>query len=415
MGGLVATFGSGQMGQLGHDDYRISKVPKFIKTVANNENPKKSTDNSQIVHIAAGPNCTILVSRNGIVYACGNNVNGMLGLGKDVKKVGIPTAVAMPPSTFIVSVECGKSHSLFLSSKGRILACGMSRYCAHRTVLFRRYGNEYTYEAKPIQSLAKGVFTSLAAGDSHSLCLSERKKVYSFGNGNYGALGHGNRRDHTSPKKIEYFSANNIEVGSVYANHRLSAAITVGNDELYLFGNSKYVGTMGLSQPNFEPKKLPLLNLKDSKIMSVSFGQRYIGIISESKEESKENEFLLKGGEEMTVQNNMNDVENTKVQDMYVQNSKLFGDDGWIQIESNAKYVFFPYFGNKFVENLVLNEEQTMIELIDYSEIDSIYHSDIMDAQFFFMYRWHKKENYKKYDSKTNIYDQSEEIYFFKY
>merc|ERR1712228_1091722 len=102
-----------------------------------------------------------------------------------------------------------------------------------------------------------------------------------------------------------------------------------------------------------------------------------------AKGEFKETEFVLKSGEEMIVQNNMNDFENRIAHNVYVQNKDLFGDDDWIKIESNAKYLSFPYFGHEFVDNLVMNKEQTMIELIDYSEIDSIYHSDIIGSMFF--------------------------------
>merc|ERR1711920_210349 len=148
-------------------------------------------------------------------------------------------------------------------------------------------------------------------------------------------------------------------------------------------GGSSNFGIKAIGQTKYEPIKLQLLNLGDAKIKSVSFGQRYLGIISESKEEEKEGEVLLKGGEERSVENDMNDVENTKVQHVFVQNPKLFGDDGWIPIESKTKYVFFPYFGNSFLENLVPNEEKQVVELTKHAEIDRIYHSDILEAQFF--------------------------------
>merc|ERR1712228_705987 len=121
----------------------------------------------------------------------------------------------------------------------------------------------------------------------------------------------------------------------------------------------------------------------DSKIVSVGLGDGFIGFLRESKEEFKEKEFVLKSGEEMIVKNKINDVENRMAHNVFVQNQELFGNDDWIEIESDAKYSLFPYFGHEFVDNLVMNKEQTMIELIDYSEIDSIYHSDIIGSMFF--------------------------------
>ena len=81
--------------------------------------------------------------------------------------------------------------------------------------------------------------------------------------------------------------------------------------------------------------------------------------------------------------NAVNDVENGIAHNVFIRNQELFGDDDWIEIEQRSKYFSFPYFGHEFVDNLVMNKEETMIELIDYSEIDSIYHSDIIGSMFF--------------------------------
>merc|ERR1712003_283199 len=88
---------------------------------------------------------------------------------------------------------------------------------------------------------------------------------------------------------------------------------------------------------------------------------------------------MLKDGEEVSV----SDSENKRAHKMFVRNAQLFGDNEWVQIEQRPKHSFFPYFGHEFVDNLVMNKEQTMIELIKHSEIDSIHYSDILGAEFF--------------------------------
>merc|ERR1712228_365416 len=122
------------------------------------------------------------------------------------------------------------------------------------------------------------------------------------------------------------------------------------------------------------PERMNLF--KNANILSVGMGRTFIGILNKTKEESKENEIVLKSGQEMTVQTK-------KTHNIYVQNHELFGDDDWIQIYQKSNSLPFPYFGNKFVENLVMNKEQTMIELIDESDIDTIYGSDIIESAFF--------------------------------
>merc|ERR1712228_753171 len=142
----------------------------------------------------------------------------------------------------------------------------------------------------------------------------------------------GDKEWQETPKKIEYFSANNIEIGAVYAGFVQSAAVSVDKNELYVWGDSKE----GIGAIRDVPERIDLI--KNANIVSVGMGKTFIGILNETKEESKENEIVLKSGQEMTVQNK-------KSHNVYVQNKALFGDDDWIQIEQRTKYVPFPYFG----------------------------------------------------------------------
>merc|ERR1712228_10962 len=187
-----------------------------------------------------------------------------------------------------------------------------------------------------------------------------------------GGHDNGSNGNVEKPKRIEYFVENNIEIGSVYATDDRSAAISVDRKDLYVWGNSND-GPYGSSKS--VPERMELLN-DSKKIVSIGLGTKFIGILRESKEESKEDEVVLKGGEEMTVKNQ-------NAHNVYVQNEELFGNDDWIQIKQSSNYLLFPYFGHKFVENLVMNKDKNMIELIEYSEIDEIYISDIIGSQFF--------------------------------
>merc|ERR1712228_169548 len=224
-------------------------------------------------------------------------------------------------------------------------------------------------------------------------------------------LGHGNNETQKIPKKIQYFEQNKIEIGSIYANYNQSVAVDVNNNDLYIWGDSDD----GIVSTKQVPEKMKLDGIDN--INSVDLGGSFIGILNESKEESKEKEIVLKSGEEMTVRNN--DAENSKTYNVYVKNQELFGDDDWIKIEQRSKYSLFPYFGHKFVENLVINKEKKMIELIKHSEIDTIYHSDIIGATFFVCYdvddRVIKTKQNKKafmHNSQSYSFSKIEEIAF---
>merc|ERR1712228_1021497 len=167
------------------------------------------------------------------------------------------------------------------------------------------------------------------------------------------------------------------------------------------------MGGKGIGSTKYVPEKMELFN-NDSNIVSIGLGPSFIGILRETKDEFKENEFVLKSGEEMTVQNTMNDiVGNRTLHSVYIQNKALFGDNDWIEIESNAKYLSFCYFGHKFVENLVMNKDKNMIELIGVSEIDTIYHSDIIGAEFFLSFDNSNKMVIKTESDKKELMDKT--------
>lgn len=343
--GLVYSFGNGSQGRLGHSNEKSVKTPKLISSICD----------IHIVHVCAGSNHSMLITEDGKMYAFGNNWDGQCGLGKQMKEVSTPTIVKMPDSIFVSYAECGSNVSVILSSNGTVFSCGYSSNNGHGYIV---------YKANAIKALETEVISSLAVGNFHTLCLNEKRQVWSFG------YGHGDKESQYKPKQIEYFSANNIEIGSVYAGIDQSVAVSVDKNELYVWGDSKE----GIGAIRNVPERMNLF--KNANIVSVGMGSSFIGILNETKEESKENEILLKSGQEMTVQNK-------KSHNVYIQNKEIFGDDEWMKIEQRFISLPFPYFSNKFVENLVMNKEQTMIELIDKSEIDTIYRSDIIESQFF--------------------------------
>ena len=84
----------------------------------------------QIESVSSGPSAVhqFAVSNEGKVYAWGRNEKGQLGLN-DLKDRKCPTLVTELTGYRIVATAVGKNHSLFLTDKGQILACGDNKCC----------------------------------------------------------------------------------------------------------------------------------------------------------------------------------------------------------------------------------------------------------------------------------------------
>lgn len=143
----------------------------------------------------------------GIAHTCGLAEHGQLGLAPavfvdrhdGVKVVRIPYAVNEPfkepksreATIKIVNAACGDAHTVFLSEEGRAYSCGSN---SHGQLGIGKKpdglsGNEMM--ASIVTSLKEFALTQVAAGAQHSLFLTRSGEVYSCGNAEYGALGHG--------------------------------------------------------------------------------------------------------------------------------------------------------------------------------------------------------------------------------
>ena len=62
----------------------------------------------------------------------------------------------------------------------------------------------------------------MSAGDCHSLALTADGAVWSWGNGAYGKLGHGDQQTQLLPKKVEVLAGQRVVAVSAGLNHSLA-------------------------------------------------------------------------------------------------------------------------------------------------------------------------------------------------
>jgi alpha-tubulin suppressor-like RCC1 family protein len=129
----------------------------------------------RIVDIACGYNHSIAVSENGKCYGWGNNEFGQLGIGNNSNIIE-PVQVIFPIDARIIKVTCGTNHTLFLSSNGRIFACGLNN--------FGQIGNATEEnQNKPVELSCSVTFIDFHATifDHISVARSEDGECYMWG------------------------------------------------------------------------------------------------------------------------------------------------------------------------------------------------------------------------------------------
>ena len=280
--GNVWSFGCGEHGRLGHGDSAEIRTPKLIEGLI-----KTSI---HVNHISCGAYHSCAITTNGQLYTWGKNDQGQCGLGSNAQKdVMIPTKVNLDNAMnkpdadnnnnndndkcLASYCDSGWEHTLLITAEGMVVSWGIG-YEGHRPVL--GHGTEKAeFAPKVIENLRNIRIIDVSCGWDHSMCVSDDCKLYSWGDGLQGRLGHGINSHQNVPKQVDFFSDRNIKVISCKGGSNHSAVITASGD-LYMFGNGKDF-ELGQGSANSSEQSSPIKVKKfdNISIAKVSLGDKY--------------------------------------------------------------------------------------------------------------------------------------------
>eukprot|EP01083_Nonionella_stella_P074223 201270_1 len=134
----------------------------------------------------------------------------------------------------IRKIRVGSQHSLFLQSNGLIWSCG-----ANKQGELGLGHNGYCNTPSIIESLVscKIKIRMIECGSQHNLAISYKYQVYSWGNSNHGQCGHGTTQSVNTPQLIEDLKGFKIfAIGCGFCHSYCKTS----DGEYFLFGSNKY-------------------------------------------------------------------------------------------------------------------------------------------------------------------------------
>uniref|UniRef100_A0A8C3S9R6 Regulator of chromosome condensation 2 n=1 Tax=Chelydra serpentina TaxID=8475 RepID=A0A8C3S9R6_CHESE len=232
--GKLWSWGRNEKGQLGHGDTKRVEAPKLIDVLGS----------EVIASAACGRNHTLALTESGSVFAFGENKMGQLGLGNQTDAVPSPTQI-MYNGQPITKMACGAEFSMIMDCKGNLYSFGCPEYgqLGHNSdgkFIARAQRIEYDCELVPrrvaifIEKTKDGqilpvpnvVVRDVACGANHTLVLDSQKRVFSWGFGGYGRLGHAEQKDEMVPRLVKLFDFPGRGAAQIYAGYTCSFAVS---------------------------------------------------------------------------------------------------------------------------------------------------------------------------------------------
>ncbi|XP_019181072.1 PREDICTED: E3 ubiquitin-protein ligase HERC2-like [Ipomoea nil] len=162
--------------------------------------PLESNVVLDVHQIACGVRHIALVTRQGEVFTWGEESGGRLGHGVE-KDFSRPRLVEFLAVTSVDFVASGEHHTCAVSQSGDLYTWGNG---AHNAGILGRENDVSHWIPKRLSGALEGLqVLSVACGTWHSALSTISGKVFSFGDGTFGVLGHGNRQTVPFPREIQ--------------------------------------------------------------------------------------------------------------------------------------------------------------------------------------------------------------------
>lgn len=225
--------------------------------------------NLKPIHIAGGSKSLFVVSQDGNLYSCGEGTNGRLGLGHS-NNVSSPQQVPVINQYIVkkVAVHSGGKHAMAITLDGKIFSWGEGEDGK------LGHGNRLTLEKpKMIETLKTKRIRDIACGSAHSAAITSQGELYTWGLGEYGRLGHGDESTLLKPKLVQKLVGQRVV--QVACGSRDAQTLCLTEDgTVYSWGDGDF-GKLGRGGSDGCKVPMPIDRLNGLGIVQIECGAQF--------------------------------------------------------------------------------------------------------------------------------------------
>ncbi|KAH6814315.1 Regulator of chromosome condensation family with FYVE zinc finger domain-containing protein [Perilla frutescens var. frutescens] len=151
-----------------------------------------------VQNIACGGRHSAIVTKQGEIFSWGEELGGRLGHGVDADVLH-PKLIDALSNTNIELVACGEYHSCAVTLSGDLYTWGDGHFG------LLGHGNEVSHWVpKRVNGPLEGIHvSSISCGPWHTAVVTSAGQLFTFGDGTFAVLGHGDRVSVSKPREVE--------------------------------------------------------------------------------------------------------------------------------------------------------------------------------------------------------------------
>ena len=238
--------------------------------------PKFCTFNVIILKVSCGEEHSAFITSNGSIYTMGKNSDGRLGIGdRSVKFSNIPCLVEGLSCFSAIDIACGFGHSIAIMDNGKAFSWGLGEYGALGT-------SDCESQWFPVQIMfsekSKLCIKTASCGTRHTAMTDDKGRLFVCGSGDAGQLGTGLRERELKP----------VHVGSI-SDFIVSTAcgifhtlVLTSSGKVFAMGGNNF-GQLGVGNKRSSTVPLMVKGFENEHIIKVSAGNMSAAITEDGK------------------------------------------------------------------------------------------------------------------------------------
>jgi alpha-tubulin suppressor-like RCC1 family protein len=186
--------------------------------------------------VACGEEHSAFIANNGSIYTMGSNAEGRLGIGDKTMKISVTPCLLEALSKFnAVEIACGWGHTVAVLDNGNVYSWGVGEYGALGTI-------EAKTQWFPVQMhfTQRPFIKAVSCGTRHTAMIDSEGKLFVCGAGDAGQLGTGSRKSCLQPINLNL----NVSIQQTACGIFHTLLLTIEGTVLTMGGNN--FGQLGI-------------------------------------------------------------------------------------------------------------------------------------------------------------------------